>query len=90
MAARGLPLAQDILLRLFVIGYLVLIISWFLWVGTKEYWMTVFANWHFSNWAFMEMMTLCFFAMAKFVLLFYALIPALAICWTLKKWRKNP
>lgn len=87
---RGLRIAKDILFRIFIIGYLFLIVAWLLWVGAKEQWMSLFTTtWHFSNPAFIDMVTMGFFALAKFVLLFYALIPALAICWTLRKLDKK-
>lgn len=90
MEYRGLRIAKDILLRMFVIGYLLLIVAWLLWVGAKDQWLSLFnTTWHFRNPAFVEAVTLGFFAMAKFVLWFYALIPALAICWTLRKLDKK-
>lgn len=86
MEHHGLRIAKDILFRIFVIGYLFLTVAWLLWIGTKEQWFALFnTTWHFSNPALIDAVVLCFFALGKFVLWFYALIPALAICWTLRK-----
>jgi hypothetical protein len=91
MEYRGLRIAKSILLRFFVLGYLLLIVAWLLWLGMRDQLLALSTTtWHIQNPAFLETATLGFFAMAKFVLIFYGLVPALAICWTLKKLEKKP
>src|SRR5690242_18759523 len=86
MEYRGLKIAKDILFNIFLIGYSFLIIAWFVYSMIKEPVMhsPLLANWHISN-QFLDTITVCFFSLAKFVLWFYVFVPALAICWTLKK-----
>lgn len=88
----GLRIAKGILFRVFVVGYVFLILSWILLSLTKPYWvMCVSKYWHIPNPAFWDVMIISFFGMAKFLLFFYALIPAIAICWMLRKLDKqNP
>jgi hypothetical protein len=90
MEYRGLRIAKDILFKTFLIGYLVIIASWVLFTLSRGYWEDMILRiWHLQNPAYIELITISFFAMAKFVLIFYALVPALAICWTLRKLEKK-
>jgi hypothetical protein len=88
---RGLKIAKDILYNIFWIGYLFIILSWLLYVTVTPFLMEMMVTkWHMGDPAFIQMLTLGMFALAKFVLYFYVLIPALAISWTLKKLEKKP
>ena len=87
---RGLKIAKDILLNTFLIGYGFIILFWAVTAPFKTFWMG-FINvfWHINNPAVIDTVIVCFFALAKLILIFYALVPAMAICWTLKKLEKK-
>ena len=90
MQYHGLRIAKSILLKTFFIGYTFLIASWLILIPFKSQWYGLaMAQWQIHNTDFLDLLTIGFFALAKFVLIFYALVPALAICWTLKKLEKN-
>lgn len=64
--------------------------SWLLYLLGHDQWYQFFiAKWRIGNPEFLDLLTIGFFAMAKFVLFFYVLIPALAIRWTVHKLEKS-
>ena len=86
----GLRIAKSILFRIFGIGYGILILSWLLLLPMKAHWYGLIATqWQIHNTEFLDIVVVSFFTLAKFVLIFYALVPALAICWTLRTLEKN-
>ncbi|HEY9745609.1 MAG TPA: hypothetical protein V6C99_05275 [Oculatellaceae cyanobacterium] len=90
MAYQGLRIARSILFRVFLIGFLFLILAWFCLIFGKAYWTDLLmVKWHIGNPALIDILIIAFFALAKFVLFFYVLIPAIAISWTLCKLDKQ-
>jgi hypothetical protein len=90
MEYRGLKIAKDILLNTFLIGYGFIILFWLILIPFKPFWMHFIVSvWHISNPAFIDMVIVAFFALAKLVLFFYVLVPGLGIFWTLKKLKKK-
>lgn len=86
MRYQGLRVTADILFRTFWIGFGFLILSWLWFMLGHQYWYHLLVNqWQLGSPEFLNMLVIGFFAMAKFVLFFYVLIPALAIRWTLRK-----
>lgn len=90
MQYEGLRIAKSILFKIFWIGYLILIAAWLIYIGLKpQLFGLFFATWHATSPEFVDMVTLGFFALGKFVLIFYALVPAIAIHLTLRKLEKK-
>lgn len=91
MRYQGLRITADILFRVFWIGFAFLMLAWLWFMLMHQYWYHLLVNqWQLGSSEFLNMLVISFFAMAKFVLFFYVLIPALAIRWTLRKLDKNP
>jgi hypothetical protein len=87
---RGLQIANDILFRIFWIGFGFYLISLLLFLPFKAHWYAMLTLiWQISNTGFLDMVTISFFALVKFVLIFYVLVPALAIRWTLCRLEKK-
>ena len=90
MENKGLKIAKDILMNTFLIGYAFIIVFSLIYFEVKSYWMNLIVGfWHINDTNFIDRLVVSFFGLAKFVLIFYVLVPALAINWTLKKLKKN-
>jgi hypothetical protein len=90
MEYRGLRIARDILFRVFIIGYGIIVLAWLLFMGFRGQWEALFLNqWHVAKPELLDVFTLAYFTLAKFVLLMYALVPAIAIHLTIRKWEKK-
>ena len=86
---RGLRIASDILFRVFGIGYLVLVLAWLLFISFRDQWQALFVSqWHLGSADLMITLTMAYFTVAKLVLLMFALVPAIAIRLTVRKWEK--
>ncbi|MBX2860415.1 MAG: hypothetical protein KTR14_04225 [Vampirovibrio sp.] len=86
LAHPNLHLAAQILFRTFLIGFVLMLISWCLFVTFKPVWMDLMLfKWQLGNPELLEGIILTFYLVAKFFLFFFCLIPSLAIRWTLKK-----
>lgn len=85
-----LKLTANILFRVFWLGFAFLILAWLWFILGHQFWYQyLLAPWHLGSPEFIDTITLLFFAMAKFVLFFYVLIPAIAIRWTVCKLEKQ-
>lgn len=90
MEYRGLRIAKDILLNAFWIGFGMIIVFWLIYTMGRPLWLSMVVQWwHITNLDFINMLVAAFFTLAKFVMFFYILMPALAICWTLRKLEKK-
>jgi len=85
MTIETLRLTRDILLRIFIIGFvfalllgLVTMVGWNTWLGLA-------GDWFQTDPATLTPLVLKFFLNVRFFLLFLILAPALAIHWTLRK-----
>jgi len=86
---QGLRMASDILFRVFIIGYIILVLAWLVYVSMVDQWQALFVTrWHLGSVELLTICTMAYFTAAKFVLLMFALVPAIAIRLTVKKWEK--
>ncbi len=85
MTLDTLRLTRNILLRTFVVGYVLAIFIALVTFGAWDAWIGFSMKLAHTDQATLAAVVLNFFAGIKFFLLFVVLTPALAIHWTIKK-----
>ncbi len=92
MDYRGLRIAKILLFRLFWVQFAFLVLAWVLYtLGKDTFYPWVLAlsgvqigSEDMAQWVFM------FIGLGKFMLYYFYLVPAMAICWTLRQLDKKP
>jgi len=85
-----LYIAKKILLNAFFVGFIMnLIFAAIFFLGQNVWISWVSYMWHINDIEWFWKITVMWFSVAKFFLFYVLLIPALAICWTLKQLEKN-
>jgi len=90
MTLETLKILRSILLKSFLIGYVLMLVTWamyFLWRGNWE--MLMVDQWHLIDRSTLEIIIVSLYSLAKFYFLFCILVPALAIHWVIKGLEKK-
>jgi hypothetical protein len=92
MEYRGLHIAKILLFRLFWVQLIFLLLAWVLYALGKDTlypWILTCLGFHINSEELAKSI-LIFFGLGKFVLYCVYLVPAIAICWTLRQLEKGP
>lgn len=92
MEYRGLRIAKTLLFRLFWVQLIFLLLAWALYAVGKDSlypWIFAYFKIHIDSNELAKSI-LIFFGIGKFVLYCVYLVPAIAICWTLRHLEKKP
>jgi hypothetical protein len=85
MSCELLRLLRNILLRSFVVGYVIILLSAVVTLMGWSTWMVMITQLYHTNEAAIVPLVLAFFTAVKFFLVFALLTPGLALHWTLKR-----
>lgn len=92
MEYRGLRIAKKLLFKLFWVQLAFLLLAWLIYtIGKDSFypWILTQSGMHISSEELAHWI-LIFFGLGKFILYCVYLVPAIAICWTLRALEKKP